>query len=312
MLAAWQSACLAAFGVLLLLPANQAAALSLQLTSATSSENTFDLTLTVGGADRSDSSTGAGNVEVELDHEIVNGDAVVTGIAFTGGQIDFSDISFAFALNILRIHGSNIAGTTDSLILPSPVVEGAFDATDHQLTVNQGTFVSSGLANQTIDISEMPFGGPGSGDGSVQITETSRTSQSVTYDATVLLPVAFVGRVLETPIAVDVEMSGNILASGAWTVDLPLGGDYSGDGVIDAIDYAVWRENLDAPAGTLPNDVDGGPIGSAQYATWRANFGAAPAPAVSSGQSAAPEPAAALLLILGSGALLLLRAKRAG
>ena len=149
----------------------------------------------------------------------------------------------------------------------------------------------------------MPFGGPGSGDGSVQITETSRTSQSVTYDASVQLPVAFVGRVQDTdngdPITVDVELSGNIVATGAWTVALPLGGDYSGDGVIDARDYATWRDNLGAPAGTLPNDVDGGPIGAAQYTTWRNNFGAGTLPAMAVTQQNIPEPATAAMLLLG-------------
>ncbi|MGD9636670.1 MAG: hypothetical protein AB7U97_25530, partial [Pirellulales bacterium] len=38
-------------------------------------------------------------------------------------------------------------------------------------------------------------------------------------------------------------------------------------------------------AGTLPNDVDGGVIGSAQYARWKANFGSRSAAA-----AAVPEP----------------------
>ena len=37
----------------------------------------------------------------------------------------------------------------------------------------------------------------------------------------------------------------------------------------------VWRKNVGAAAGTLPNDTDGGPIGLAQYNTWRAHFGQA-------------------------------------
>lgn len=51
----------------------------------------------------------------------------------------------------------------------------------------------------------------------------------------------------------------------------PLAGDYNNDGVVDAIDYAVWRENLGAPAGTLEN---GDEIGAAHFATWRVNYGA--------------------------------------
>jgi hypothetical protein len=38
--------------------------------------------------------------------------------------------------------------------------------------------------------------------------------------------------------------------------DLP--GDYNDDGTVDAADYVAWRKNVGAPAGTLPNDIDGG------------------------------------------------------
>jgi uncharacterized protein YjbI with pentapeptide repeats len=72
-----------------------------------------------------------------------------------------------------------------------------------------------------------------------------------------------------------------------------LAGDYNSDGVVDAADYTVWRDNVEAPAGTLPNDPNAGPIGAAQYASWRDNYGRsslADAPAV-------PEPATRLLAI---------------
>ena len=72
-----------------------------------------------------------------------------------------------------------------------------------------------------------------------------------------------------------------------------LPGDYDNNGVVDAQDYARWRENLGAPADTLPNDTAGGAIGAAQYNLWRENFGAtAPGQA-----SATPEPAIAWLAI---------------
>jgi hypothetical protein len=52
-----------------------------------------------------------------------------------------------------------------------------------------------------------------------------------------------------------------------------LPGDYNADDIVDAADYLIWRKNVGAPAGTLPNDIDGGTIGPAQYSTWRAHFG---------------------------------------
>jgi hypothetical protein len=75
-------------------------------------------------------------------------------------------------------------------------------------------------------------------------------------------------------------------------------GDYNGNNVVDAADYTAWRDNLGAPAGTLPNDVDGGEIGAAQYTTWKANFGmAAGAGAIN---SAVPEPSTFVLLLAGA------------
>jgi len=71
-----------------------------------------------------------------------------------------------------------------------------------------------------------------------------------------------------------------------------LPGDYNEDGTVDAADYTNWRNHLDAPAGTLPNDPHAGPIGLAQYDTWRANFGSS-----QSAAAAIPEPASSLILL---------------
>jgi hypothetical protein len=77
-----------------------------------------------------------------------------------------------------------------------------------------------------------------------------------------------------------------------------LGGDYNDNGVVDAADYTVWRDNLGGAAGTLTNDVDGGMIGQAQYETWKANFGMTTAMGQGAlGHDAVPEPAAWILLI---------------
>lgn len=75
--------------------------------------------------------------------------------------------------------------------------------------------------------------------------------------------------------------------------DLP--GDFNFDGTVDAADYTVWRDRVGAPAGSLPSDVDGGVIGTAQYARWKSNFGAKRGVA-----AAVPEPGAAILLAIGA------------
>ena len=76
-----------------------------------------------------------------------------------------------------------------------------------------------------------------------------------------------------------------------------LAGDYNDDGIVDAADYTVWRDNLGASAGTLPNDADGGPIGQAQYNTWIANFGATTGNGTAA-IAAVPEPGTGTLLLM--------------
>jgi hypothetical protein len=88
-----------------------------------------------------------------------------------------------------------------------------------------------------------------------------------------------------------------------------LEGDYNNNGTVDAADYVVWRDNLGAPAGTLPNDPNGGVVGTVQYDTWKANFGNT----IGGGSSVAgavPEPSALSLLALGSLAATVLYCRR--
>jgi fibronectin-binding autotransporter adhesin len=77
----------------------------------------------------------------------------------------------------------------------------------------------------------------------------------------------------------------------------PLSGDYNADGVVDAADYTVWRDNLGGPAGTLSNDFDGGEIGAAQYDTWSALYGSVSAPSALGSNAAVPEPSGGLLAL---------------
>ena len=81
--------------------------------------------------------------------------------------------------------------------------------------------------------------------------------------------------------------------------EISLAGDYNRDNSVDADDYVVWRNSVGAPAGTLPNDIDGGIIGYAQYDTWKANFGNTSAGASRSFVTL-PEPTSRCLLIIAS------------
>ena len=80
----------------------------------------------------------------------------------------------------------------------------------------------------------------------------------------------------------------------------PLAGDYNQDGIVDAADYTVWRDNLGAAdESALGGNGDGeNGVDAGDYALWRGNFGAT----LGSGsgelsETAVPEPATALLLL---------------
>jgi hypothetical protein len=86
----------------------------------------------------------------------------------------------------------------------------------------------------------------------------------------------------------------------------PLIGDYNDNGIVDAADYVVWRDNV-GTTNALPNDNIGGTIGTGQYNQWRAAFGSGGGVGNALG-TAVPEPTAVALLVLGLAGTYLLRA----
>ena len=83
-------------------------------------------------------------------------------------------------------------------------------------------------------------------------------------------------------------------------------GDFNGDGIVDAADYTVWRDNLgaDESTGILNGNGDGGTVDNSDYALWVANFGntAPPASAEVSQTAAVPEPTSLILILVGAAA----------
>jgi T5SS/PEP-CTERM-associated repeat protein len=85
-------------------------------------------------------------------------------------------------------------------------------------------------------------------------------------------------------------------------------GDYNGNGVVDAGDYAVWRDMLGQTGAGLAADGDGnGAVNAADYNLWRSRFGTV----LGSGAALAagiPEPTTAALLSVA--AIFAVRRKR--
>jgi endonuclease/exonuclease/phosphatase family metal-dependent hydrolase len=80
-------------------------------------------------------------------------------------------------------------------------------------------------------------------------------------------------------------------------------GDYNQDDVVDAADYTLWRDLLGTQT-SLPNEgpnASPGSVDADDYAVWKAHFGEmlAGGGAGTAGSAAVPEPASALLLLVG-------------
>jgi serralysin len=66
-------------------------------------------------------------------------------------------------------------------------------------------------------------------------------------------------------------------------------GDYNGNGVVDAADYVVWRQNLNT-TNAIPNDSTPESVSSVDYDVWRAAFGNGASGSGADAGSAVPEP----------------------
>jgi GH35 family endo-1,4-beta-xylanase len=76
-------------------------------------------------------------------------------------------------------------------------------------------------------------------------------------------------------------------------------GDYNGDAIVDAADYTIWRDTIGSTSDLRADGNGDGMIDAGDYSVWQSNFGAT-YPAAGAGASAAvPEPATAVLGLLG-------------
>jgi hypothetical protein len=78
-----------------------------------------------------------------------------------------------------------------------------------------------------------------------------------------------------------------------------VGGDYNGNGIVDAADYLVWRNALgqNVTAGTGADGDGDGTIGTGDYDFWRGRFGNTSASGIGSATGTVPEPGALALVV---------------
>jgi hypothetical protein len=77
-----------------------------------------------------------------------------------------------------------------------------------------------------------------------------------------------------------------------------LSGDFNNDGIVDAVDYTMWRNNFgDADETNISFNGDGGDVGTADYDVWKAHYGDTLEPG-GGGLASVPEPGAMAIVLL--------------
>jgi hypothetical protein len=181
--------------------------------------------------------------------------------------------------------------------------------TGHELQI---TGLSFGGSGEVAYVSEEVAGGPGVDLGSALVISDNASDFLQLVNSASFAPRSQVFVVMNVFVTGTSSIDAANLSTFTHRISQtgPAGkpGDYNQNGTVDAADYTVWRDHLGNPAGTLPNDINGGVIGQAQYNTWAANFGMSGSASSSAAQSSAvPEPAAAVLVFVAATASCLWR-----
>jgi hypothetical protein len=140
----------------------------------------------------------------------------------------------------------------------------------------------------------------------VQEGGTTRFSKADLYGLGKILNTGFTpsGITFEYLLAGEEAFTAGAVVFGPMPALPPDFGDYNDDGVVDAADYTVWRDNLgQSESGLLAGNGNGGVIDQSDYDLWKQNFGNvytnSGAGAIAT--AAVPEPRAFTLVSLAIG-----------
>ena len=208
-------------------------------------------------------STFTGHLELILDIDPLAGTA--SGMTLTGGRIDGTDMTFRKSTLLSGSYSLTMTGLSGFMVTPSPPggvdpITGAFDASDHDVVVDQGSgsgfykfFVTRNPISHSFSPEE-PVQGSGEGTGTISLAQTSSTAWSRTFDVTLLLPVNVVDQSTVEGQTVTITAVGTMKMTGtievgltdyfAWTIKHGIGGtpaseDTNHDRVPNGIAWAL-------------------------------------------------------------------------
>ena len=239
-----------------------------------------------------------------------------TGLTFTESR---EDLTFSYLEPGSTISTNGIVeyeGSHNNLVLVVDPDSGdavihnqsAFDATInlYAITSESGTLLPDasetvGAGWDSFEETSVDGGVWQRGSGSTEVLVEANPASATTISSGAQIAVGTPWDMTSQDLAFQFLLEGESISTQGiveYAVTAPgVSGDYNSDGIVNAADYSMWRDNLGAPAGTLSNDTDGGVIGQAQYDTWKLNFGNTGSGSGSS-VSSVPEPTALTLLAL--------------
>ena len=212
-------------------------------------ESRIDASLTVMGMSDSDTTTVTGTVEADLDLYFDAGMgevADINSIQFTGGQLNFSDMSFNLLFGAMVANATGVGGRVDSPYGAGAVMGNIFDTIDHMLILDQGVIHAAGMGEEmTIDLAVEPMALSGDETGSVSVVLESLDGDEATYSVELILPIEYDEVILDDgTFQVNFGGSGVVTAYGYFVRTLcPLRADLAwGDCLVDGADLAVFAE----------------------------------------------------------------------
>jgi autotransporter-associated beta strand protein len=222
-------------------------------------------------------------------------DNMSTTVAMRTYAVDWTPDSVGFYADIRGAMTPN-AGVLDNLrIVPtSPMLEIKGD-----LTLGSNAILELDLGVDAFD--QIFVTGQATLDGTISVDLAGAFTPAVGREYTVLTAeqgITDLGVVFDLPTnfsASIVDMTRLVLTYGANILQ----GDFNADGIVDARDYVVWRNNLNGNESALMGNGSGnGTVGIEDYELWKTNFGMTSGGGLAVG-APVPEPATCLLVGLG-------------
>ena len=257
--------------------------------------------------------------KVQLVDSILN-----VGTLISSGRVDIDSAGQVIANNeiitspIGEIHGNGTLQATgevqnEGLLAPNGQQSALIDVEGEEVgTLHiDSAYKQTATGKLSIELSGPNFGNEGFDiltitgaanlDGTLDVTTINGFGASIGDRFDILTAASLAGTFATENLPIlfgNIELEVVYSPTGVTLVAVPqLDGDFNYDGIVDAADYTVWRNNLGLASSALNGNGSGAAtVVQADYLLWKTNFGESIAS--SSGADHVPEPTTLLLALL--------------